>query len=305
MTKGDWWLVAGGWGADHESPITSHQSPVTPSTLLRTTTDRLAAAGVPDPQVDAEWLLAHCLGGRRVDLALQARQPLTSIQQRQCEQFVTRRLRREPLQYILGTQSFYGRDFRVTPDVLIPRPETETLVERALAVAKQPLQMLDLCTGSGCIAITLALERPAARITATDTSAAALTVARENAARHEIQERIAWFEADLFPPSPATYDVIISNPPYCPEAVWPTLQPEVRDWEPQTAVVSGNDGLALLRRIVQDAWRWLRAGGVLALEVGDDQAAHVVRSMETTGHYTALKIHRDLTGRERVITAEA
>lgn len=270
--------------------------------ILQIITDRLTAAGVPNPRVDADWLVAHGLGWRRSEVVLQGHRELTALQQTTIEQLVQRRCRREPLQYILGTQAFYGREFRVTPDVLIPRPETEVLVERALAIAPKARRMLDLCTGSGCIAITLALERPAAQLTATDLSTAALTVARENAARHAVGTRIEWIAADLFPPTEEPFDLIISNPPYCPEGLWPTLQPEVRDYEPRTAVVSGDDGLALLRRIVQDAPQRLHPGGVLLLEIGDDQASTVVAWMRKTGRYVESAITPDLTGRARIVS---
>ena len=182
---------------------------------------------------------------------------------------IERRAQREPLQYITGRQEFWGLDFMVTPDVLIPRPETELIVETALAACQdrsRPLTIIDLCTGSGCIAISLAKELPAARIFATDTSAKALAVARENARRHGVSDRIRFLEGDLFGPLEeldlqGQVDIIVSNPPYVPSGDRPALQPEVRDYEPELALFAGPEGTEIHRRIIGTAPRFLKKNG--------------------------------------------
>lgn len=268
---------------------------MTVAELLTTATTQLTDAGIPDPELDAEWLLTHCLGCQRIDLQLEAARKVDSEVLSKFNLLLTRRLTREPLQYILGTQEFYGRSFRVTPDVLIPRPETERLTELALQqLSGGPCRVLDIGTGSGCIALTIALEQPNTTVVGTDQSAAALAIARSNAQLHNAERRVQFVEADLFPPSPGEpFDLIISNPPYIPERDWPTLQPEVRDFEPKPALTAAEDGLAIIRRIIQGASGWLKPQGWLALEIGKGQEESVKQIIADTQNYSAPELQSD------------
>lgn len=277
------------------------------SELLRSAEQQLVAAGVPDPQIDAQWLLAHCLNCRRIDLQLNATQPVAASVRKTFDGFMARRIRREPLQYILATQDFFGRTFRVTPDVLIPRPETETLIDTMLALfpdRNRPLQILDIGTGSGAIAITLAHEFPQAEIVAIDQSVEALRVAKHNGEQHAVHDRLHLYAADLFPAHrDQTFDCIVSNPPYIRAADWSTLQPEIRDYEPQMALVAGDDGLAIIARIIQDAPAWLKPLGWLICEIGMGQVDAVTALLHAEP-YDAVTTHNDLQHIPRVITAQ-
>ncbi len=269
---------------------------------------RLERAAVPNPRVDAEWLLTHCLNCRRSDLLLNGEKipPISACHT--YEQMIVRRTTREPLQYIIGTQDFFGRPFVVSPEVLIPRPETEQLVEHAIQLmhARDTPQILDIGTGSGCIAITVALEIPQAEVMGVDTSVDALRIAKRNAEAQDVANRIRLLAADLFPPPEhvGAFDLIISNPPYCTEAEWPTLQPEVRDFEPQIALVAPQNGLACLLRIVQDAPDFLRSGGFLALECGHGQPPQIARACADRGAYLDARILTDLQGVDRFVVAQ-
>jgi release factor glutamine methyltransferase len=238
-----------------------------------------------DAARDATLLLLHTLGISRAQLLANPTRPLTSTQQSSYEALIQRRLTHEPIQYITGEQEFYGLALRVTPAVLIPRPETEHLVEAVLSChpaaqrrdlllpSTQPLRILDIGTGSGAIAIALATHLPHAHITATDISPAALSLARANAARHNLIPRIRFLEADLLSAlSPTeTFDAIVSNPPYVPTADRATLHPQVRDHEPSTALFAGPDGLDIYRRLIPQAHAALTPHGLLALEIGHNQ----------------------------------
>ncbi|MBI2346343.1 MAG: peptide chain release factor N(5)-glutamine methyltransferase [Deltaproteobacteria bacterium] len=272
-------------------------------------TTELIAAGVPNPRVDAEWLLAHLLGKRRDHVWTNGAKALTDAERVAYEQLVARRVRREPLQYIMGSQEFYGRSFRVTPAVLIPRPETELLIDAALRCIPQALRegeprFLDIGTGSGCMAITLALECPTAQIVAIDISTAALEVARDNAARHDVADQITFRHADCRDFRIDTpCDLVIANPPYCPVDQWAALQPEVRDHEPAEAVLAGVDGLDFLRAIVKNAPAWIAPGGWLCVEVGDAHGEFVWQCIDATGAYNAPALSKDYNGIERVVCA--
>jgi release factor glutamine methyltransferase len=225
---------------------------------------------------DAALLLRHALGiSHAVQLADPERE-LTPAQQAAFDALVQRRLANEPIQYITGEQEFYGLALRVTPAVLIPRPETEQLVEAVLAELHptQPLRILDVGTGSGAIAIALAYHLPHARVTAVDLSTAALEVAASNAARHALADRIQFVQSDLLdalPPDELRFDVIVSNPPYVPTADHASLHPQVRDYEPVVALFAGSDGLDIYRRLIPQARAALRPNGLLALEIGHGQ----------------------------------
>ncbi len=241
--------------------------------LLREAARRLREAGCESPRLDAELLLAHAW--RKSRTALFAALPETPPEavRRAFARLLARRCWREPVAHLLGEREFWSRAFRVTPDVLIPRPETEHLIEAALALfpdRDRPLAILDLCTGSGCIAVTLACEYPRARITATDISGKALTVARSNAERHGASARIGFRAGDLYAalrPQDGPFDLILANPPYVAAAEMAELAPELA-FEPRIALTDEADGLAISRRILAGAPERLKPDGALILETG-------------------------------------
>jgi release factor glutamine methyltransferase len=223
--------------------------------------------------------------------------------------WVARRAAREPVAYIVGRREFYGRTYRVTPDVLIPRPETELIVDAALgAIAARPgeagVDILDVGTGSGCLAITLALECPGARLAATDISAGALEVAAGNARAHGVVGRIAFRHEALVGGRARAYDLIVSNPPYVAEADRASLPADVREFEPAAALFGGPDGLEVIRALLPEAARALRPGGVVIMEIGHGQAAALARLIEPAG-LVWVETRADLSGTPRVITARA
>ena len=229
------------------------------------------------------------------------------------EALLLRRLAREPVAYITGTQEFWSLDFVVTPDVLIPRPDTERLVEVALLCAAtipagKPLWIADLCTGSGAVAISLASELPSAQVCAMDISPAALAIARGNAEAHQVAARMQFFTGDLFealaPGAAVRFDLVVSNPPYVRRAEIVALAPEVSRWEPRVALDGGVDGLDFYRRIAAAAPDYLSEQGVLALEIGADMAGKVSAICADTGRYRKIEIFQDYAGRDRVILAE-
>lgn len=222
---------------------------------------------------DAEFLLLHQLGLSRAQLLTDPDRELTAEDEFFYWQSIYRRAAGEPIQYILGQQEFYGRIFHVTPAVLIPRPETEHLVEAVLAClpCDSPLQLLDVGTGSGILAVTLALHLPCAEIAAIDISPEALAVARGNAERHHVADRIYFLQSDLLANVRGPFDAIVSNPPYIPDADRTTLHSQVRDHEPSTALFAGPDGLDIYRRLIPQAHAALTPGGLLALEIGHGQ----------------------------------
>ena len=262
----------------------------------------LARAGVETPRVDAEWLLAGLLGTGRAALVLELDRTLDGDTARRYAAAVERRARREPLQRILGWESFRGLRLRVTPDVLVPRPETELLVEWALELVDQPRRAVDVGTGSGCIACAIAVERPAARVIAIDRSPAAAVVARSNAAALGVAGRLDVVVGDLLGAlgrwSP---DLVVANLPYLPTSTLAGLSPEVRDHEPHGALDGGADGLVEIRRLVAAARDRMAAHGWLVVETaGGTQAPEVVSLMETAG-FTQMATRRDLSGIVRFV----
>ena len=265
---------------------------------------RLEDAGVESPRLNAELLVADVLRVRRLALYLDSRRELTAEQIVAMEERLHRREAREPLQHILGTAEFFGRSFRVSRHVLVPRPETELLAEWALqtsaASSVQAPLLLDFGTGSGCLAITLVLERIAASVHAVDISAEALAVAKGNAAT--LGADVAFHLGDGFAalPTGLIFDGIVSNPPYIPSSDMAGLEPEVRDHEPRLALDGGEDGLGFYRRLAADAPRFLKAGGWLAVEFGDGQAADLLKIF---GHrpWSDAEVRKDDTGRERML----
>ena len=267
-----------------------------------------AERGFESARLESELLLAHVLGIKRLDLYLQFERPLTNAELETFRALVRRRLKHEPLQYIMGRAAFRQLDLQVDRRVLIPRPETEVLVGRVISWASQQSagqRALDIGTGSGAIALSLVHENAAERVIATDSSPEALEVARANAARVGCADRVEFREGSVWQPilSSEQFDIVISNPPYVAPAEEATLQPEVRDWEPHSALFAEADGLAVVREIIEGAPRHLRVGGLLALEVGMTQAQQVADEIRALGAYGDVEVMRDLSGRDRVVTA--
>lgn len=265
---------------------------------LRRAEEILRAAGVPDARLDAEYLLAFLEDAPRLAVCLSADTPLTDTRAARFFALIERRAAREPLQYILGTQDFMGLTFSVTPDVLIPRADTETLCEQALLCAADGAKVLDLCTGSGALGIALKALNPTLLVTAADISEAALALARDNA--RALNTDVRFVLGDLFEPvKDERFDVIVSNPPYIRASDMPVLQEEVK-FEPRLALLGGEDGLDFYRRIAREAPAHLNAGGALLLEIGDGEMDEVRALLEARYFTQAV---RDLSGNPRVITA--
>jgi len=267
--------------------------------VLTWTKGYLAEKGVENARLEAEWLLCSAIGLDRVGLYVNFDRPLTEAELAVCRGMVARRARREPLQYILGTQEFMGLEFEVTPAVLIPRHDTEVLVTEALQRAGKAGRILDIGVGSGCIAVALATSLPGAEVLGVESSAAALALAQHNSYRHG--GRLTLFEGSLFEPFPGQkFDLIVSNPPYIPTADLETLQPEVRDYEPRQALDGGADGLDFYRVIIPAAPGYLNPGGWLLLEVGIGQAEPVT-GMLAAADFRELFTGRDASGIDRVV----
>jgi release factor glutamine methyltransferase len=279
----------------------------------------LKAAGIPTPTLDASLLLGDILNMGKVRLILAGPEPLDDGSYQKFERSLERRCAGECAAYILGRKEFHGLDFTVSADVLVPRPDTETLADAALSridelsheALPSPLSLLDLCTGSGALAVSLKHERPALQVWASDISGKALALARENANRllKDEEPPIRFIESDLFdriekasgpaPANPPPFDLIVSNPPYIPTALIAALSPEVRG-EPRIALDGGEDGLDLIRRIVADAPGFLNPGGTLLLEADPAQMTAVSHLLEERG-YSDIQTYKDLTGEPRVI----
>jgi len=265
---------------------------------LAAATATLRAAGIETAGTDAEWLLAHVLGVPRLRIHLAADAALSEHERARYASAVRRRAAREPLQHVVGAEDFRGLRLRVTPDVLIPRPETEALVEWALAllppraVGRRPL-VVDVGTGSGCIACAMAAERPDVRVVAVDVSTAAAAVARDNVERLGLRGRITVVSSDLLGAlRPGRADLVVANPPYLATSVIAGLAPEVRDADPRLALDGGSDGLAILRRLVPQAAALVRSGGALVLETGG--GVHI----EAVGRLLEAHAFRDVARRD-------
>jgi len=303
--------------------------------LLDWTRDHFQARHVDGPRLSAELLLANVLGCRRIDLYARYTDEPTPDQRASFREMVQAAAEHKPIAYLIGVKEFYSLNFRVTSDVLIPRPETELLVERALAwceerlriadcglridtrVSASPIpnpqsailnriELLDIGTGSGCIAVTLAKRQPAVHAVATDVSESALTVARENAGRHGVADRVRCVQADMLDlPSEVVpdggFDIIVSNPPYVAENEYDSLPKNVRDYEPAAAILSGGDGLEAIRRIAEGIRRMMRPGGTLIIEVGHTQADAVEDIFTKTAQMKLHGRYKDLNGIDRAI----
>jgi len=276
---------------------------------LNSAVEKLGGAGVDGPAHDAEFLITHLLKVKRHELFLNPERELTDKEAARFESFIERRCCREPAQLITGECEFRSLTFRVTGDVLVPRPETEILIDEALKKAAAfdrtaPLIAIDLCTGSGCIAVAFAKEAPLWRVCATDISPAALKIAEENAIRNEVADRIKFIEGDLFAPlDNIKASLVLSNPPYVTAAEMKELEPEVREWEPAAALYGGEDGLDFYRRIIAEAGAHLLPGGFLVMEIGWGQARAIRGLLEKEGRFIDIKIRKDYAGIERVVAA--
>ncbi len=272
--------------------------------LIRAITKSFLEAGIPSPQAEAEWLLAGILQTNRSGLHQQAQQKLSATQQHLLAQYFTRRLQREPLQYILGACEFFGYEFQVSPAVLIPRPETELLVEKVIAVlhSKKEATIVDLGTGSGCIAITLALQLPNVQVVAMDISSDALKIAKQNAECNGVAERMRFVQADMCEASTwrelAQFDCVVSNPPYVLESERAELQPEVRDFEPAAALYVAGDGLQFYRAILKFCAAHLKRGGYAACEMASQRSAAITKLFRTSS-FTSFEVIRDYSGFDR------
>src|SRR5947207_4431708 len=272
--------------------------------VLREASRQLSMAGVPEARREAGSLLSRLLGRDRTFLISHAEEQLDEKALAQFESYVERRASGEPLQYIVGVQDFFGREFRVTPDVLIPRLETELLVEAALEIKRGSTALIcDVGTGSGCIAITLLREIGGARAVALDNSPAALEVAKLNARRLSVSERVVFQVSDCFSaldPSEYQFDLVVSNPPYVSAAMLSGLQREVRDHEPLVALSPGRDGLTMIRRLLHETPAFLRTDGYLIMEIGFDQG-EAVTNLVDNDVWRLVEIKPDLQGIPRIV----
>ncbi|VAX20815.1 Peptide chain release factor N(5)-glutamine methyltransferase [hydrothermal vent metagenome] len=266
---------------------------------------RLSEAGVTTPGLDAELLLAHALKKDRAFVLARMNETAPEEVLPVFEKLVSRRSKREPLAYITGEKEFYSRPFKVDPRVLIPRPETEGVIDAVFELydEKSVKNTLDIGTGSGAIAVTISLGRPFWRVAATDSSPSAVEVARENILFHKVEDRVALVESDLFDSLPETkYDIIVFNPPYIEEQCV-DIDPEVRLYEPPEALYGGRDGLDMIRRFTGEAPLRLENGGYLVLEIGEGQGGAVENIINDSEKLSLEKIARDLNGIERVVVA--
>jgi release factor glutamine methyltransferase len=271
---------------------------------VREGTLELERAGISDARLQSSSLAAQVLGRDRSFVVTHADEPLESAILGTFRKLIELRAKHEPLQYLTGHQEFFKLDFEVTSDVLIPRPETELLVEASLELLRNsPAPVIaDIGTGTGCIAISLLHELPNAKGIATDTSSAALGVARRNAKRHGVANRLSLIQSDCFSAAPRDqkFSLIVSNPPYVSEEEFQTLQPEVRDYEPRAALVSGRDGLSTIRRLLSEAPAFLRKDGYFVFEIGFGQSAAVTRLIDFE-MWNCLAIRADLRGIPRAV----
>jgi len=265
--------------------------------ILMTAKEYLKQHEIADADVDAWYLLTHVFRINRADYYLHCDGKVSESQVETYMQLVQQRAQHIPLQYITGTQEFMGLEFDVTVDVLIPRQDTEILVEEVLKVCNQK-SVLDMCTGSGCIIISLAKLGNIAKAVGVDLSEKALRIARKNAAKHKLN--VEFIQSNLFDCIEGDYDIIVSNPPYIPSEEIPYLMPEVRDHEPIMALDGDQDGLTFYRRITSEAQKYLSRNGYLFYEIGYNQGREVKEILEKAG-FTDIKIVKDLSGLDRVV----
>jgi release factor glutamine methyltransferase len=296
---------------DAVAPIPQSTGQATLGEVIAEARRLLEQAGIESAAQEALWIVEHVLRLPVHHVLTNRDRVLSRTELTATRGLLERRVGREPLQYILGAQEFCGLEFHVDPAVLIPRPETELLVEYVAQriSAEREATIVDVCTGSGCIAVALARRRSRARVIATDLSNPSLNVARQNAIRHAVGERITWLEGDLLEALvgqklEGQVDVIVSNPPYIAEAEWATLQPEVRLFEPRVALVAGYQGTELHERLLQEAGRYLSPVGAVIMEIGAGQAPAMRRIIERMAEYRFHRLIYDEAGLERVVIIE-
>lgn len=277
--------------------------------LLKWTTAYFKSHHIEQPRAAAEILLAQTLGVGRVDLYVQYDRPLELHELEVFKRFIQRRIQREPVAYIVGKKEFWSMDLKVTPDVLIPRPETETLVEAVLTIippepGSAPLKILDLGTGSGAVVLALASERPVHRFYAVDRSEKALAVAQDNARMLDLNKAITFLQGNWFDSVRELvhyFDVIVSNPPYISSHEYKALPPEIAQYEPREALDGGSDGLDAIKLIIKEAALYIVPGGRLVFEIGYDQWAAVEKMIEGSGAYNEWTVIKDYSGHDRVV----
>lgn len=287
------------------APPLSPDEPWTVRRLLQWASEDFQRRGFDSPRLEAELLLGHALKKTRIELITQPNHEPDDAQLALFRELLKRRRTHEPAAYLLGQREFYGLGFQVDARVLIPRPDTETLVEVALDGTRGLYahgQALDLCTGSGCVALAFAHQRPSWSVTGVDLSEAALQVAEQNALRLGKILNISWVKGDLFAAlAPLEFDLITANPPYIPSDEVLRLDPTIREFEPRLALDGGKDGLDVTRRIVEQAQQWLTPGGMLAIEIGYDQGPDVQALMNSVG-LNDVQLHKDYGSRPRVVS---
>jgi len=275
-------------------------------TILQRAARDLNASGSPSPRLDAEVLLMRFLRMDRLQLSMQPERELSQEEAAGFARWVERRHLGEPVAYILGEKEFWSLRFEVSREVLIPRPETECLIEEVLRLYRPPgegLRILDIGTGSGAIGVALARELPAARVVATDISPGAIAVARRNAMAHGVAGRMEFFQGDLSAAGSGDFDIICSNPPYIPEGVYDLLPAGIRNFEPPGALIAGPDGVAFHRKIIREGAHRLKAGGRIFLEIGEGQRDRVAALFREEGGYGDIDCRKDYGGVDRVASA--
>ncbi len=277
--------------------------------LLQWSTSFFESHHIDSPRATAELLLAHVLGKQRIDLYTGYDQPLSTAELHRYKQLILRRINREPVAYILGEKEFWGLPFFVSPDVLIPRPDSECLVENALnsipdACLGSSRRILELGAGSGAIILALASERPGHMYFAGDRSVKATVVAKRNARRNKLEQCVQFFSGDWFEALKASgepFDMILSNPPYIPAASVPRLQPEIHQFEPRAALDGGENGLACIGHLISGAFNYLKKDGRLLLEIGYDQKEAVREIIRASNRYDQVVFYKDYAGHDRVV----
>ena len=301
VERGSWTVEKPSALGTHDPRSTIHDRPVNVATALCQATELLEKDGITAPRLTAEVLLAHALLCERVDLYAHPERELTQVEQVHYGRYLNERLKRKPTQYITGHQEFYGREFRVTPAVLIPRPETELVVAAALRHARGAARVLDVGTGSGCLAITLKKELPKAVVFGSEVSYAALELATENARR--LDAAVEFFRADMLEAcGSCAVDLIVCNPPYVSDDEMENLPPEVRDYEPALALQGGEYGVEFYRRFLGSAARSLRPGGWLVVELGHRSWPKIAPLVG--GEWASCIVEPDLAGIERVMAVQ-
>jgi len=271
------------------------------------TVGHLQRKGSDSPRLDTEILLAHARGCERIELYTHFNDVLTNEERNIMRELVQRRANNEPVAYLVGYREFYSLEFEVNKAVLIPRPDTETIVLELLEIAKTMAspKIIDVCTGSGCIAISVAVNHNTAEVTATELFDPAMQLAQGNAEKHEVADRIEFVQGDLLTciQPQQQFDIVASNPPYVPTLDIETLEADVRDHEPHTALDGGHDGVKFISRLIEDAPKYLKDGGYLMLEMGPEQAGVVCELIDENGNFSDAQILTDLAGRSRVACA--